>query len=286
MGNAEPVGAKNATPSVVGEKRDHSDELESLNYQLEAAEEEVDLALSELADEREKQAEFAENAKNLQKKMMQDPAMKAMMQSSMKAAMDINYGPLYEMLGLPEEQLGEFKELLFEQQMAALDIGQEILGGSPSEEEKAKVQQLMEAYKTEYDEKMSAFLGAENFDTFEAYQERLMERQTVTPFFDSLNPDEKLTEAQQQVIIEAMYEKRKTVEAEYGIDPDNLEVAFNEAVSEASIERLNQTFNGYVESVQDTLSESQAQQFEAYIQTRREMMEASIKMARQLYGAE
>lgn len=83
-----------------------------------------------------------------------------------------------------------------------------------------------------------------------------------------------------------MYEERKAVEAEYGINFDDVETAFSETALGNGIERMNRTYDGYLESARGTLSESQVQQFEIYMQSRREMMEMSIKMAQQMYGGE
>lgn len=286
MVQAEAGAVKGAVPPAAGEGRGLSDELEVLNYQLEAAEEEADMAHAELADERDKQAELAENTRALQKKILQDPAMKSMIQATMKSNMDVTYGALYARLGLSGEQLESFKELLLDQQMAALDISQEILGESPSDEKKAEIRQLMKDYETEFNEKISSFLGQEKFDTFQAFQERITERQTVTPFFDSLGPDEKLTEAQQEQLIDAMYEERKAVAAQYGTDSDEIETALNEETIANAMESLNRTYDGYTAVARNILSESQASQFETYMQSRREMMEMSVKMAQQLYGGE
>lgn len=52
------------------------------------------------------------------------------------------------------------------------------------------------------------------------------------------------------------------------------------------MESLNRTYDGYTAVAQNILSESQASQFETYMQSRREMMEMSVKMAQQLYGGE
>ena len=210
-GEAVQKGATGRATLAGKEKEPNKDEVNDLNYQLGAAEEEVDMANKQLSDELAKKAESVKNAIELQKKILQDPAYKKMLRDTYKGMLDTTYGPFFKELNLTPEKLGELKELLVDQVMASLDVSQETLGASPSEAKRAELQQRFEDLKKENDSKISALLGNTDFKKYETYRDRLSERQIVTMFTESLNPGDKLTEAQQQNLVNAMYQERKNV---------------------------------------------------------------------------
>jgi hypothetical protein len=278
---------KNVNLAVKGKSANKND-ADELNYQLDASEEELDMANKQLTDEQKKKAEFAKNAIELQKKMLQDPATKKMYRDSIKAMLDSTYGALFKELNLSPEKLEKLKELLVDQQMAALDINQEMMSTTPSEENKKELQQRFEDLKEDNDAKLSELLGNGNFEKYATYRDRLSERQLVSNFMQSLGTNDKLTETQQQTLVESMYQERKNIFSEKGYDEKTMVLPsdMDEQGIAKLLERTDYTFNGYIKSSNATLSAAQTEQFKTYLKQQRDLAESQMKLAAQMFGSQ
>ncbi|HJX33645.1 MAG TPA: hypothetical protein VJ373_00585, partial [Desulfatiglandales bacterium] len=84
----------------------------------------------------------------------------------------------------------------------------------------------------------------------EAYRERLSEREIVTMFTESLSPDNKLTEAQQQDLVDAMYQERKNVYLQQGPagDRPTFTSEYNDELISATMNMVDRTYDGYARS--------------------------------------
>jgi hypothetical protein len=268
------------------EKETHVDEVDELEYQLDAAEEELDMVHEQLSDELSKKEEFKETVTQLQKKALSDPATIKRIRTSAKAVIDTNYGPLFEMLDLSPEKTDELKDLLVDQQMAVNDISPEILSASTTEE-KTGVQQRYDEIREEHDLKIKELLGNTDHEKYLDYQDKLNSRYYVKGFMDSLSPDEKLTEEQKQDLIEIMYQKQEDVFSEIGYDPRE-QIEFPSDIDEEKIAEITKNMEKIhsqsVESAKGTMSESQLEQFNNYLKNQREIYEMSLKMTSQQFG--
>jgi hypothetical protein len=277
---------KAALVSKVG--KPSGSDVEELSYQLDASEEELDMAHKKLSDEQRKKAEFSKNMIELQKKMLEDPATKKMMRDSNKAMLDTMYGPLFKDLNLPPETLEKFKELLVDQQMVAMEISQDMLGATPSEAQKKEIQQRFDELKKADDVKISELLGNKNLEKYNTYKDRLGERQLVTNFIQSLGASDKLTDAQQQVLVDSLYQERKNVFTQKGYDEK--EITFPSEMNEPGIakllERTDNTFEGYIKGASSTLSSAQTQQFKTYLKQQRDLAESAMKLTSQMFSAQ
>jgi hypothetical protein len=284
---AQKALAQNPTIESKVEKPSGS-EVEELSYQLDASEEELDLAHKKLSDEQKKKAEFAKNAMALQKKMFEDPATKKMIRDSNKAMLDSIYGPLFKDLNLPPETLEKLKDLLVDQQMTAIEKVQDMLGAAPSEAKKKELQQQFDELKKTDDIKLGELLGNKNLEKYNTYKDRLSERQLVTNFIQSLGTGDKLTEAQQQVLVDSMYQERKNVFSQKGYDEKEITLPseMNEQGVAKLLERTDNTFEGYVKSASATLSSAQTQQFKTYLKQQRDLTESAMKLTSQMFGAQ
>ena len=282
-GKTTETGAVKISPPAGKEQERTADEVKELSYQLSAAEEELDMAQQDLSTEAQKQAEFAKNAMALQKKLLQDPTSRKMIQTQIKATLDIMYGPLFAKLDLTAEKLDEFKAMLADQQMATVDMSMDMLDASQSEEKQKEIRRRLENQKIKSDEKLKALLGEDNFETYRTYQDRLPERTIVSGFTDSLGPDEKLTADQEEIIIDTMRGARKNVAAEMGVDPDKMQTSLSEEALAKQLEISNRTNAQYLESVSGILSTSQIQQLENYLNERQKTVEMQLKIASQMF---
>jgi len=271
--------ARDTTPS--------NKEIDELEYQLEASEEELNMAHDQLSEEQGKRATDRESARQLYKRALDDPASEKMLRTTFKGVLDINYGPLFEELNLSPEKQDEFSNILIDQQMATLDISREMLYDSPSEENKRELKQRFQEFREEYEKKISECLGPGDYITYEAYQERLPERILVNNFMELLNPDDRLSADQEKGLVDSMYEQKKDLYSELGYDPEEL-VFPSEMDKEKmarNMERLDRTYARYTESAGMTLNESQMEQFRKYLGQQRDMEESSLEMLRQMNGS-
>jgi hypothetical protein len=265
-------------------------EVDSLKYHLEATEEELDMAREDLANERDRQAEKPTDLIAMQKKMLENPSARKMMRSSIENTLGETYGALFEALGLSDEETQSFKTLLADYQMQVLEFSLGMMDQSLPEEEREENLKLFEDQKAEFEKEVSDLLGAENYALYDAYQERLTERQFASTFLDSLGTDDSLSEEQEQELIDTMYAARKEVEAEYGIDSSDITQTLGGGdlnageMMDQQLERMNSIFDRYIESAQGVLSEPQADQFAAKIKEQQELMAMSAEMARSLLG--
>jgi hypothetical protein len=259
---------------------------DDLGYQLNAAEEELDSANKQFSDEAAKKAENAENMMDLQKKMLQDPANQKMLRNTYRGQLDSLYGALYKELNLAPEKLDQLKELLTDQVMSTMDISLETLGMAPSEEKRKELQQRSEELKKENDAKISALLGDQDFKTYESHRDTLQERQIVSGFTESLGSGDKLTEAQQDMLIDSIYKERKNVYAQQGYAEEK--VTFLSEINDEGIAKMmemnDRTDDGYIKGAGATLSASQMEQFKAYLKQRRDMTESALKVSAQMFG--
>jgi hypothetical protein len=223
----------------------------------------------------------------LYKKALDDPASEKMLRTTFKRALDINYGPLFEELNLSAEKQDELSNILIDQQMATLDIGWEMLYDSPSEENKRELKQRFQELREKYEKKISECLRPGDYNSYEAYQERLSERILVNNFMELLNPDDRLSADQEKGLVDSMYEQKKDLYSELGYDPE--ELVFPSEMDEENMaqnmERLDRIYARYTKSAGMILNESQMEQFRKYLGQQRDMEESSLETLRQMNGS-
>jgi hypothetical protein len=287
---AKPMGQEETVQKNALQKHGSAStgEGDDLKYQLDAAEEEIDMANKKISDEAAKKADNSKNLLELQKKMLQDPAYKKMLRNTYKGTLDTYYGALFKKLNLSTEKQDGLKELLLDQMMATMDISQEMLSSEPSEQKRKELQQKMSDMKKENDTKISAFLGSQDFKIYEAYRDTLTERQLAEGFAETLGANDKLTEAQQEALIESMYNERKNVYAQQNWAEDR--VTFSSEINDDGIAKMidmnDRTNDGYIKGAGAILSVSQIEQLKAFIKQRRDMTESALKVSAQMLGGQ
>lgn len=260
------------------DKKISTDEIDELEYQLDAAEEELDTAHEQLSDELARKSEATKSARELYKKMFEDPAMKKRMRDSFRASIDSQYSPLLKELDLSPENLDQFKDLLSEEWADTVITLQSVLGVS-SLEEKEAIQQRYDNIREEHKEKIQGFLGNEGYEKYQAYQDRSSERYIVTHFMESLNVEDKLNANQTKDLIDSMYEERIDVYSDLAIDENKLWFPFDIDDKEAAVrlQAIEQTYEGYAKSTGNKLPQSQLEQFKKYLQNLHENEEMEFK---------
>lgn len=258
------------------------DDINDLAYQLDAAEEELDMVHAELSDEMKKKAELRKQQIELQKRIIEDPAVKRSIQSTLET----QYSALFEELNLSSEKLEKLKDLLIDGQMAVIGLGPEIDIASTTEE-KASLQQRYEDLQEENNSNVEAFLGSADYQKYEDYKDRTISRNMISGFNESLNTDEKLTKDQEGELIEIMYNEAEKVFSESSYGPRN-QIEFPADLDEETLtERMritNMIFLNSVDSSRVMLSDSQIEKYNSYLKSQSELIEISQKMLRQQFG--
>jgi hypothetical protein len=111
------------------------------------------------------------------RRMMDDPDVQAAMRERSKSGIEQRYAGLFRSLGLDEETIEVFKELMAEKEMTrrrtAIDLRLAQDGAGPD------VAFLAELEMERLDQSLAEVLGEDNYETFAYYQETLPQRQVV-----------------------------------------------------------------------------------------------------------
>lgn len=252
-------------------------EVEDLMYQLNAVEEELDMAQAELSEELERKAELRRQQAELQKKMMQDPSFKNQIISNL----DTRYSELFEELDLAPETLDTLKALMAESQIAMMDVYSEVFTASTSEEKDA-LQQRFDDILKEKSASVEDLLGYSDYEAFATYEDRMISKNYVERFNESLSDDEKLTEDQEQELVTIMCDAQNSTFSELGYDPRRIIDFPSDITDETIAERFVNEEQIHLQSVEyasSILSDSQLKQFEENLARWREMEEMSMEMA-------
>jgi hypothetical protein len=144
--------------------------------------------------------------------MMKNPQMKEMVRSQQKMMLERQFGSLFRYLSTrPQAQLDALKQLLEDRQMALVDSGVAMMGGST--EERKKAMEEVKTVKAEYDKKIEDLLGAQDYEVFKQYEATAGERMQVQMFKDALPVDATLSDQQENDLILAMADERKALPA-------------------------------------------------------------------------
>ncbi|MGA2138789.1 MAG: hypothetical protein ABSH14_08015 [Verrucomicrobiia bacterium] len=139
--------------------------------------------------------------------MMKNPQMKEMVRAQQKVMLDRMYGSLSSYLNLPADKLDALKEMLADRQMAMVDSGMAMMGGSESDRKQAVEE--TKVIKSDYDKKIQDLLGPQDYSVFQQYEQTANERMSVQMFKNALPADAALTDQQEDNLIAAMYQSAK-----------------------------------------------------------------------------
>lgn len=210
------------------------DKIKELEYQLAAAEEELEITNNKLAEEvSEKQLLFRNMIR----------------QSAIQKANN-EYRVLFRKLNISKEDVEKFSEMLAEKSLDIDDIFIKMSGSASSGEDV-----VSEVRKTEndYDRKISELLGEDNYQVYLAYKEREPERGALQGFMDTITPFNKLDDGQANVLIDAMYEARQSVVNQFNSE------------TTAYPEKMGLINEKYFEAGKAVLSPELAEQFKRYL---------------------
>jgi len=217
--------------------------------------------------------------------MAKDPAFKDMIRAQQKMSMDMTYGSLFKKLELTGDDLSDFKNLLADRQMALMDAGMSMMGGNTTSADRERRTKEVAEIKAANDKKIEEFLGADGYGVFKDYEETQSERMQVTMFKNSLGGVEALTEQQEQDLVAAMYQERKSMPSPIPTQnslPDPAQLT-PDKIADLS-KQMEQLQTRYLDRAATILTPPQLEQFKTAQERMRVMQTMGLKMATQMFG--
>jgi hypothetical protein len=215
--------------------------------------------------------------------MMKNPQMKQMMRAQQKVMLDRMYGSLSNYLNLPADKLDALKEMLSDRQMAMVDSGMAMMGGSDSDRKQAV--EDTKAIKADYDKKIQDLLGPQDYPLFQQYEQSAPERMTVQMFKDALPSYKALSDQKEDNMIAMIYQERKALPPSPLMNNQNPDPSqfTDERIAEAT-KQMEQLQQRYAERAASILTPAQQTQFTTFVHQMGSMQAAGLKMAAQMFG--
>ena len=260
-------------------ERSGVNEIDNLEYQLNAAEEEVDMATLQLAEELTKKDEYKKAIKNLSRSLQSDESLKKANEESARRMAD-DYDPLFKKLSMSEEEFEEFKDLLVQKNLEMFSAS---YSPDSSEEEKKEAIEKSRESSAKYQKQIREFLGEEQYETYMSFTMRQQEYRELNDFMKTLPPDSGISETLVDDLIDSMYKGRQAVYAENRSDMTSRSNTQQEMIKR-SLNMMKMTNEKYLEASRSVLSPEQVEQFKTYLQKKVDRMESSMKISEYLYG--
>lgn len=222
----------------------------------------------------------AANPANFISEMMKDPEMRKVIEEQQKMSINMMYSKLIEDLGLTPEQADQFKNLLVETQMAATSSGTALMDPSTTNRTE-QIQALAETQKTQQ-QKIKDFLGEENYQKYQDYNQTVGERLMLSQFGQQARLEPNQMEDLLQIVAE---EKRAAQAANPALgDPNENWAQYME--NPQLMDELfaqQETVNSHVlERARGLLEPDQFQAYAAFQTNQLNMQRMGLKMAQKM----
>lgn len=220
------------------------------------------------------------------RKMVENPAGKAMMNQGVKAMSMMWYANLAKKFNLSREEEGYFMTLVAGGMSAQQQVGMKMMGAETPEERQALLAEI-ETAKVETKEAVKQFLNdEEDFTTYEAYEARLPERQQLDGLRAAMTEaGAALSSEQEEEVLDAMYKAR--ISQADGIDW-NGGGGMEAIVSGDAVARFEADWqrgsSRVLTEVGKVLADEQLEAFKGYRDQMKEMQLMGIKMAEKMFS--
>jgi len=240
-------------------------------------------SLASLATPALPSSESSTNALSGLAAMLKNPQMKEMIRSQQKMMLGQMYGSLYKQLGLSPTDEDALKKLLEDRQMALMDAGLNMMGATGGDAK--QVAEDTKTLKAQYDKQIQDLLGPQTYDAFQQYDQTVGERTQVNLFKQSLSADNALTDQQENDLVTAMYQARKTLPENSVLNNQSRDPSqfTDEGIAQA-LKQQEQLQKQYADSAASILTPAQLDQFTKFQQQMNAMSAAGMKMAQQMFG--
>ena len=245
-------------------------EIDELEYQLNAAEEDADMAYNQLSEELTKKDEYKKAMNTLNNLLSYESLEKASDASAIRMA-DL-YNPLLRELNISEEEFEKFKELMIDRTKGAMYF---LYDGDISDEERKELIRESNELVISYDNKIFELLGDGNYEVYQSFSMKIPEYSDLNEFNGTLPVDIRLTEEQMDFLAEFTYEERHT---------DTLPKSYGQKEMMKKVLEITKLNNAkYLEASSRVLTPEQVELYKDFLQKKVDKQEASIKIQKFLY---
>lgn len=217
--------------------------------------------------------------------MMDSPEMKEAIRLQQKSAMEMMYGSLFSYLDIKGEDRSALEELLLDKQMAMMEKSLQGMNGSLSGGDRKEQAEQIRQIRQEYDGKIKAFLGEEDYEVFEEYEQTQPERVQLLQFKQTLSAGNTLSQEQEHELILAMNDARTNFP--FSVNMASIEsdpALLTEASAEQLISDLSALNEIYKKRSERVLNETQQKAYAAFLEQQLVMQRVGLKMAQNMFG--
>jgi len=240
------------------------------------------------------QAETNAKSGNPLAEMFKSPEMKELIKTQQKTAMggilDKSYAAYFKGLQMTPEQSGTLKDLIMKKSMVDANLGMSMLGSDVSPAQRKDLADQAKTEKAGIDQQIKQFLGDDNYTQFQSYEKTLPERMSLGLYKDqqssgpaALAPD------QEEKLVQLMSEERQNFKFSTDFnDKSKLNGDFSSMFTEDKINQFAteqaQLDQQYLARAKEILSPEQLGPFEQFLNNRRDMQSAAMKMASKMFA--
>jgi len=241
------------------------------------------------------QAETNAKAGNPLAEMFKSPEMKDLIKSQQKTVMsgmlDKSYGAYFNGLQMTPEQTATLKDLIMKKSMVDANLGMSMLGGDT---DAAKRKEMADQAKTEkdgIDQQIKQFLGDDNYTQFQSYEKTIPERMSLSMYKDQQGSGPgALTADQEEQLVQAMATERQNFKFTTDFnDQSKFNGDFSAMFSEEKLNQFQteqaQLDQQYLDRAKAILTSEQLGPFQEFLDSRRSMTTAAMKMAAKMFGS-
>ena len=226
--------------------------------------------------------------------MFKSQEMRDLIKSQQKIALsglvDKNYADFFGSLGLPADKSAALKDLILKKSLIGAQAGVSLMAGDMDAEKRQEVIKQSKADTDEVDKQIKEFLGDTSYPQFQTYEKTMPDRMVVNMFKEQqASGPGALTPEQESQLLQAMSQERQnfkfttdfTDQSKVSNDPAAF---FTEEKITRFQEESTQLQDHYLSRATSILGPEQVESFQKFLVGQREMQNAGMKMAMQLFG--
>jgi len=209
---------------------------------------------------------------------------------ALSGLVDKNYAEFLSGSGLPSDKSAALKDLILKKSLIGAQAGVSLMAGDLDAEKRQEIIKQSKADTDEVDKQIKEFLGEQNYPQFQAYEKTIPDRMTVNMFKEQqASGPGALTPEQESQLRQAISEERQTFkfttdftdQSKLSADPASF---FTDEKITRFQEESAQLQDRYVTRASSILTTEQIEPFQKFLVGQREMQNAGMKMAMQLFG--
>lgn len=240
------------------------DEIKKLEYQLKAAEEDLDMASKRLT-------EVIENDKGA----TLEETRKALVARKTKLEVERDYALLQKRLDLSPQNADEFKRIELEWRQADQ---KNLLSPESTLEEREKAERLNQENIEKYSQDLLGIMGQDKYMTYDIFKKSTGERWEVFTFMENTSPENRISYDVAGDLLFRMSEVRIATEKEMGLEATRNSSDSDEDKFIREYEVALQSYKKYEEVADNILPPEQVELFNTQLKEHREQFEGQYKM--------